>query len=179
MMRQRNNALYDSIIQPGSEFPLHPQQPQQTIVADVLQKMLTISALVNETVVQLRTLEGPADRSPGMGHNQGPPLSAEELDEIERTTANLAEQAPTVSSASDRARLVEQTESVTTRLLDKLRSALSEIVKGGLRELGKEMLKQFVWWAGLAYLLGELGQKVHDWLSLPLPWGQICLVTNR
>jgi hypothetical protein len=75
MMRQRNNALYDSIIQPGSEFPLHPQQPQQTIVADVLQKMLTISALVNETVVQLRT--------------------------------------------------------------------------------------------------------VHDWLSLPLPWGQICLVTNR
>jgi hypothetical protein len=105
--------------------------------------------------------------------------ASKDADNIERTTANLAEQAPTVSSASDRARLVEQTESVTTRLLDKLRSALSEIVKGGLRELGKEMLKQFVWWAGLAYLLGELGQKVHDWLSLPLPWGQICLVTNR
>jgi hypothetical protein len=55
----------------------------------------------------------------------------------------------------------------------------AEIVKGGLRELGKEMLKQFEWWAGLAYLLGELGQKVHDWLSLPLPWGQIFFVTNR
>ena len=63
--------------------------------------------------------------------------------------------------------------------ITELRSALSEIVNGGLREPGKEMLKQFVWWAGLAYLLGELGQKVHDWLSLPLPWGQICLVTNR
>jgi len=54
MMRQRNNALYDSIIQPGSEFPLHPQQPQQTIVADVLQKMLTISNARPQTLPNRR-----------------------------------------------------------------------------------------------------------------------------
>jgi hypothetical protein len=42
-------------------------------------------------------------------------------------------------------------------------------MKGGLRELGKEMMMKLSLWAALAYWLNELRHQVQVWLSLPLP----------
>lgn len=132
--------------------------------------MLAVAALVDDTVARLRALETPpADQPPGMGHDQGPsfaPLAPEELDEVEQLTALLKDRGPTPLPA-ERAALIEQTEKTTIRLSDKIRSALLEVAKGGLRELGKEASHPL--WGALAYWLGELWHHVKNWLtSLPL-----------
>jgi hypothetical protein len=166
----RNNALLDA--QPAFVASPQPRARNEDIEA-IRNNMLAVAALVDDTLARLRALEAlPAGQPPGMGHNQGPsfaPLSPEELDEVEHLTALLKNQGPAPPPPADCAALIEQTERTTTRLSDKIRNALLEVAKGGLRELGKEA--SIPLWTALAYWLGELGQQQHVkvWLSsLPL-----------
>ena len=107
---------------------------------------------------QLSELPAPP---PGIGHNQPPPLNAEEIDEIKRDLAMLKAQSPTPPE-------VKVAES---RFRDRAQQVVTFFAKEGVREIVRAGVKEVVaWasdWAKVAQRLEQIANLIRElWNSI-------------
>jgi hypothetical protein len=123
-------------------------------------------ALLESSLAQLRTELAAANRTVGIGHNQGPPFAPvplEELDEIDNLIALLKEQGP--QPPSDPAPLIAQNAKVTSMAERISQSSIDlgkEMAKGGAREIGKELVA----WLAVGTLIKSVGAALLSFLGL-------------
>jgi hypothetical protein len=169
---RRNPLLYTSQDQ---SFDMSPPQPPDAApdtdarAEDIearFQDVLRRSADLTAAIDLLRAaIPSPAGRVVGPGHNQGPPLPFEELDdETQHLLALLKEKGPTPAPA-DRALIVERADR-TMRLSQRITAWLTnlgaEAAKLGAREVAKDLTAPL--WQNAADRIIDLCHAIKDWL---------------
>jgi hypothetical protein len=165
--RPRNLPLYElsNFVPPPTEPPPPANVRDEEIEArfqEVLRRQTELSSLID----RLRSaITASATREIGPGHNQGPPLTVEELDaEDKRLLALLQDKGPRPSPA-DAALIVEQAEK-TLRVSELIREWLTNaavgVAKIGAREVIKDLTAPL--WADVAQKIVDLYHAIKVWL---------------
>jgi hypothetical protein len=171
---RRNNTLYnsqDTFVPP----PMEP--PSETPSADAggdeiearFQDIERRAAELTAAIDQLRgaIAASPADREIGIGHNQGPPLSIEELDaESQHLLVLLKDKGPRPPPV-DIAPIVEQakkTLELSERIWQWLRVAGITVASIGVHEVTKDLTKPL--WEEAARRIVDLYHAIEAWISV-------------
>jgi len=167
--RPRNLALYES--QPPFVPP--PIEPPAADARDGdiearFQDVLRRHADLSSSIDRLRSaVTASAAPEIGPGHNQGPPLTIEELDaESKHLLALLQDKGPRPSPA-DRALIVEQAEKtlgLSERIRERLINAAVGVALIGAHEVTKDLTAPL--WADVAQKIVDLYHAIQAWISL-------------
>lgn len=151
---RRNNALYDS--QPA--FVPSPPTDAASALEDVLRKAAALTSAVD----LLRDAVKSQDQVIGPGHNQGPPLSVDELAEVDaRLIELLKEGGPKIKTAVDAKPVVEQAEKIVG-FYEKIKAYLDSLPLAaaalGIHEVAKD-------WENVAHKILDLYNAIATWLT--------------
>jgi hypothetical protein len=169
--QQRNNALLDSpsnFVPPPMEPPPPPADARGDEINARFQDVLRHHAELRSSIDRLRSaVTAPATRVIGPGHNQGPPVSFEELDgETEHLLALLQDKGPRPALA-DRALIAEQAEK-TLQSSGRIRTWLvgGAIAVGsiGAHEVVRDLTAPL--WEEVALRIADLCNAIQVWLLL-------------
>jgi hypothetical protein len=170
--QSRNNALLDS--QPAFVPPPMPPPPTAGAGSDEIeaafQEVLRLRAEEHVIIDRLRNaLAGSTAREIGPGHNQGPPLQIEELDdESKQLLALLMDKGPRPAPA-DRAPIIEQAKKTlerSERIKSWLKNAATAAALIGVHEVTKDLTAPL--WEALANKMVDLYHAIEVWISLLL-----------
>ena len=169
--QQRNNALLDSqpsFAPPPMEPPPPPANAREGDIEARFEEAVRRAADLTSFINQLR--EASRSREIGPGHNQGPPLPIEEVNnEVEHLIALLRDRGPKTKGTVDLKPLIEQTEktkSLSERIWSLSKTAALAVAMMGANEVAKDLTKPL--WEELAQKISDLCQAVMAYVSLLL-----------
>jgi hypothetical protein len=165
---RRNPNLYfsqDSFVPPPMQPPGGtPAGAQVDEIAARFRDVERVSAELTSKVAELRgALQAQTGRVVGPGHNQGPPISPEELDDVEHLIALLKEKGSTPAPA-DRALITEQAEK-TVWLSDRIKTWLGALAITVVTIDGREVIKDLT-----ASLCQAVADKIVELYHVVIAW---------
>ena len=167
---QRNNALYDS--QPPFVPPPSTGGAGGDEIEAAFQEVLRRHADLTSSIDRLRTaVTAPAAQEIGPGHNQGPSLQIDELDDNSKNLLALLQDKGPRPSPTDRAPIVEQAKETlerSERIKTWLKAAGLMVAAIGVREVTKDLTAPL--WEALANKMVDLYHAIEAWISLLPPF---------
>jgi hypothetical protein len=145
-----------------------PTDAQAEAIEARFQEALRRAADLTSFIDQLR--KASTGREIGPGHNQGPPLPIEEVDnEVEHLIALLRDRGPKTKGTVDLKPLIEQTEktkSLSERIWSWSKTVGLALAMMGANEVAKDLTKPL--WEELAQKISDFCLAIMDYVSLLL-----------
>jgi hypothetical protein len=163
--QQRNPALYN---QPPAFAHVPPTDAERNAATVArFEKVERLSAELTAEIALLReVIAEQATPEIGIGHNQGPPITPEELEgETTHLIALLKEKGPRPTSA-DKELIADQAKKalqVSEQIKTWLHTLTIEAVKLGAREVAKDLTAPL--WSVVALVLAEFAEAILEWLK--------------